>query len=543
MSDDTNNAPELASKPSTPAWHHAATVSVLVVFACWVWLRDGTKQIGADQTNIVTMVLAQRQPDLFERDPFFSGESWRWYPWLARATTAWALDHYGIFGGHRVLQFPLVVGYLVVMYTALWWLTGSVPAAAVVAMLSSLRRNSLGGSYWGLDLLLTVQPRSAVLICVPLLVVLAWRWRRDWRLAIPFGLAGLLMNVNPPGALFFTGLLGLAFLITLRRSEVRFPHLAAGAGAFVVGALPFVIGHLAARSGGGDAGLDVPRELLLQAAAFRHTRSSTFPIAPAAYHHALIHVGVPLVLGVAGWVMRARQRGPLDRFLWTFFLLAAIGVPVGQYVMQLACEGLGRLAPVANLMRGQKYAYLVLHIYTAYLVAGLLARCVGRWDRVALITVVGAAAAFGEPPFNRFLLQYNAQQASALMRGDKIVGAPAALAKLTQWAKRETPRGSLFLLTHPKMHWFRMHAQRPMVVAFPDAGMAFYNGPEHLIRWYRYYGAVESLYRRPNPELLSNLVAATKADYVAVLRGWPKLRPWPEVYRDANWTVYRVDRR
>lgn len=522
----------------TVGWDsHAVAVVVCVLFAMWVWMRDTNDCLGGDQTNIVTAIKAMEHPDNFARDPIFKRGRPNWCPPVFLAITRAFVNAFGILGGHRVMQFLLVLGYLLSMYAVLYALTRSFAAALLVALFSSIRVNSLGGSYWGASELLTVQPRTLVLIFVPPLLLLAWRWRQGWRLVAPFAVCGLLININPPGALMFAAILWLTLLITRRSLEVKLKVLMVAGVAFVIGAAPFAVGHILARSSSATQAWPDLQNEVMNVIRNCYSQTACFPITTSAYHHFFMAFGPIFLLGVIGWVLRGDARGPFDRCLEVFFVLAALGMPVAQHLMQAISDAANKPPPILDVLRGQKYAYLVLMIYTAYLVATLLERGTQR-DRILIIIAAMMVTFLGSPPYISHNWSRNAEQARALLRGDQVSGEPVALLKLSEWARENTPKGSLFLLMHPDMHWFRMYALRALAVSWKDYGPAFYNGAETTVAWNRWYKAVKRMSYKPSLGALKALVKETDADYIAAPHIWSSLPGYHRVYDDPYWTVY-----
>ena len=131
-------------RPSAHWGLHVLAGAVCVIFAIWVWMLNPIPQIHGDQISIVTMVLSEEHPDNFARDPIYSGRAADFYPPLPRAIVGSFIKKFGVIGGHRVLQLPLSIAYLFVMYGVLYYLTRSVPAALLMALASIIWRWSLG---------------------------------------------------------------------------------------------------------------------------------------------------------------------------------------------------------------------------------------------------------------------------------------------------------------------------------------------------------------------------------------------------------------
>ena len=501
--------------------------------------------LSSDQINIVTFQLAADHPEEFSRDPFFGSGSADFYPVVPPRAVGWLTDAFGIVGGHRVAQLPLMVAYLVIMYAVLHALTGSAPAALLVAMFSCQLHESMGASYWGLDRVRAVQPRSFVLLWMPLLLLVAWRWRRGRRLLAVFAALGLLVNISPPGALFFAGPLWLALLMAERPTKADLGRLALAGVALTLAAGPFVYHHLAARAGNPGGPSPEERQLFTEALAFRSAHMSSFPVPREAVESVLGAFAVPLVLGAAGWMLCARRRGAFDRTMLVFFLITAVGLVAAQYLMQKVCASLQIAPPVINIHRGQKNAYLILYIYAAALLANLLPRVKlpERHSVIAVLAMIVTALpliGFWRIHRPRRRLAANLAQVPRLLRADRIDMVPwyESVAPVADWVRRNTPRDSLVLFGHRNMGIFRVLARRAIVGSRGAGGVAIYSGYRDTIRWYRTQRVLEKVRGNQTMDRHRALADETGADYIIVppnIKGGPG---WRRVHEAPHWNVF-----
>jgi hypothetical protein len=254
---------------------------------------------------------------------------------------------------------------------------------------------------------------------------------------------------------------------------------------------------------------------------------------------------VPLFLATIAWCLRSEKRNMFDRWLVCFFLLAFIGTMAAQYVMQHIYAHF-KVAPfLPNCMRGQKFAYLVLYIYIAWLLAELLRRFIMR-DRCVLIIIIAMIVAvmplFGNNPNNPWgQWDYNKSQMNALLQGEKIeiTGWHNRIASICDWARQKTPNDSLFLFVHRNMDPFRIYALRSIVSSQRSGDIARFNGPESLIVWSKYQQELDWVTATKNVQRLLKLANRSKADYIIVSNDFPELTGWTPVMRDRLWTIYK----
>ncbi|MBN1393350.1 MAG: hypothetical protein JW947_11195 [Sedimentisphaerales bacterium] len=533
-------------RPSAHWSWHVLAVAVCIIFAIWVWLLNPGDSLSADQINIVTLQMVKEHPDNFSRDLVFSGNAGDFYPYLYRMLIKKATDQFGIAGGHLILQFPLALIYLVVMYFVLYSLTRSVPAALLTALFSCLWRSSMGGSYWGLDRLNAVQPRSFVLVLVPLLLLTGWKYRRSkWSLLV-FGTLGLLMNISPPGALFFAVPLWIATLFDEDRLTKKKVQLLLGAlAALIIGAGPFIYSHITARTEALAVLSPEEKKLYMEALQFYFSWISAFPEPLRRVASVILDFMPVLLLGAAGWALRGRNRGPFDRWLLMFFLFTMVGFVVIQYIMQEVNAFFKEAPPILDIHRGQRYAYLPLYIYTAVLLRYLFDR-LEKYERLILIVLFGVLVTviplvdFSEERGDSGEQQWknNITHFDKLIKGKKIevIGRNKQLVPVARWARENTPVDSLFIVG--RYREFRVYALRSIVSVVKDGGIAFYNGPKKMIEWYRIQKNVEQIKESPNIEDIAKLAKGTSADYIVLPQNVRPAAGWRQVYKDSLWTVY-----
>lgn len=530
---------------STPWKLHFLAGILCIAFAMWVWMLNPVQQIYEDQINIVTMVFSEELPDNFARDPIWSNRVFQHYPSLARKTISFLIKRFGITGAHRVFQIPLSIAYLFAMYGTLYYLTRSVPAALVVSLFSMMWRWSLGATYWGLDRLQAVQPRSMAIIFIPTLFILIWKFRNSWWLLILFFITGLLFNINPPSAFYFAVLSWLSLFLFSLNDKNRILSVILAGLAIMLGALPFICINIAVRKQGAiDFSSQMLNEYIL-ALQYR-LRFMNLPLSADKWSRAIMFgFSFPLILSTIAWCIRGNKRNRFDYFLLIFFLFSFVGTVFAQYIMQKTYAHY-KISPfLPNCMRGQKFAYLVLYIYITWLFAELLRRFALR-DRCILILVSFVIVAIipllgnnKDSPWKKW--RYNNIELKALLQGQKIeiAGDHHYISDVCSWARKKTSKDSLFLFVHRNMSPFRIYARRSMVCSESSGDAARFSSKKLFLFWYKYQKAVNWIVAKNDAPSLLKLADETKADYIIVPSSFPDIGRWDVVMRDRFWRIHK----
>jgi hypothetical protein len=326
----------------------------------------------------------------------------------------------------------------------------------------------------------------------------------------------------------------------------RILRLIAAGGVFILGALPYIYTNITAESASKAQLAPDLMQRYWEALQYRYAQIGFLPIPSHLLAKSLMFgFAVPLLLAAISWCIRAERRNSFDRWLLWFFLVAFIGTVAAQFLLQKIYTALRAYPFLDNLMRGQRYAYLVLYIYIAYLLADVLSRLTLR-DKCVLITVAALVVAVMPPldnnsrsPFGQW--RYNAQQAEKLLQGQKIesAGWHNSLAELCTYARQKTPVDSLFLVAHRFMSPFRIYALRSMVSSQTDGCFSRHNGPQGLINWVNRQRWLEQITAGMDTTLLLKLAEQSQADYIVVPADFPELTVWQLVMQDHFWRLYK----
>ena len=254
---------------------------------------------------------------------------------------------------------------------------------------------------------------------------------------------------------------------------------------------------------------------------------------------------VPIFLALIAWCMRGGKRNSFDKWLTCFAMLAFVLPVIAQYSLQKYYVYAHRMPLLPNCMRGQKFAYLILYIYIAWLLAELFRRFVFR-DKCILIFVTAVIVTIMPPfinnrrnPWGQW--DYNAAQLKTLLDGQKIesAGWHRRVINVANWARRKTPVDSLFLFVHPDMSPFRIYAFRSLVTSLGCGDMTTVNGAELILDWAKYQRDIDRILAKADISRLIKLAGQSKADYIIVPQNFPQITKWSTVMQDRFWTVYK----
>lgn len=287
---------------------HILAGLAIVIFAGWVWMLNPTPVIHGDQMNIVTMIIAKQHPENFVKDTIWSGKAADAYPILIRKTVSLFINTWGIIGGHRVLQIILSLVFLFIMYGVLYYLTRSVAASLITACCAIIWRWSLAETYYGLDRLPAVQPRSFILGFIPLLFILMWKYRNGYLLMLPFFLSGLLFNLNPPESMYFALLCWLSLLFFSLKDRTKLLILLLSGLVFVVGALPFVVQRLSIEHAASTPLTPEQAEQYYEAVKYRFSQMGFLPLSASKLVKPFCDFAPFIFIAALGWCIRREKK-------------------------------------------------------------------------------------------------------------------------------------------------------------------------------------------------------------------------------------------
>jgi hypothetical protein len=383
---------------------------------------------------------------------------------------------------------PLVLLYLLGMYFLLYSQTRSWSISVFVAALSSTVTHALGGSFWGIGSLASIQPMGLCTVAIPWLVLGALNLPRQWAVAGIFGFVGLLGNIHPGMALNLTLVLAAAMLARWRFRPLAWLRIAICLAAAVAAALPY---------------------LMYVARMIGRIRPDSAAVQAGAYFRALEVAGVeslyPQILGEAvNWPMamfllvvpaalllHRVERYPIRNAAFWWWMLG------GTLVVTFLAQGLAQLVgtlrpsipPVLSFAQASALLMLPLYVLLAHVLTSVfrIAQSHGdliRWACLAL------AATWVIPSENFRVARYRALETATTFMPEsskprkvfqhrRKTRQSRELVRLGHWARTTDP-ASVFLFNDIE---FRVHSRRAVLAATDDLPYVYYYAPWRLSGW------------------------------------------------------------
>ncbi len=177
-------------------------------------------ELHKDHLTIALIELSNSNTQLFQHDYVFGDRKTLkfYYPLVIKLLT-FLRNITGTFETALVFLIPIIMFiYLTGMFALLYALTHNEVIAFSLAIVSSVPRWSLGGTFWGVAGIDAVLARSLFLMFIPWVCLLFfWLWTNKsiWYLPIIAGLLGLLSNLHPVSG-FFSVQLFLALIVFIK---------------------------------------------------------------------------------------------------------------------------------------------------------------------------------------------------------------------------------------------------------------------------------------------------------------------------------------
>lgn len=524
-------------------WIEWLAVAVGALLVVWILAQlDGpAPALLGDQVAINLMVVKSLHPDWLQGDSLYGSGYSRFYtPSFTAVQTALA----GLTGGDpvaalRILLWPVGLLFLLGHYALFRSVTGHPLAAALGAVGALAIRNALGGEYWGFSGIASVQPRAVAEGLAPLLVLAFLRWRSYRSFPIFFLLVGGVANLHPVSGFHLAQVTALTHLWLSRFDRRAWGEIAAGAGLFTLGALPFLLRYLPGKENLADpALLPVVREALNYRFYYLLLPQRLDALLSVAFHAAL-----PAILLI--W-LRRRGAWPAD-----FRVLAALGAAalIAGFGGIALIQAAGRIVdrPYLDIMqiRAAKFMYLPLLAAFPLAYRALLSRrAVGA--RIVLALMIFATLI---PP-GWVIHSFSEERRESVKRllGMAVPARPsrergadedAARKALSKWVIENTERNDLFLADSPE---FREETLRPITGAFKDGAYVVLAGTAPFYRWYIYIREVESCRAREGAGCWFELARKYRAMYVVVdpgLRQAATDGDFVQAWSQSGWLVWR----
>ncbi len=438
----------------------------------------------------------------------------------------------------RVLVAPLVLIYLVGMYVLVYRQCLSWSVAMFIAILSVAVVPAMGGAFWGLGTLASMDPSGVCLAITPL-VVLAFqdsieRKARLWRLPAVFLLIGLAGNFDLSWAVNLAIVLAACCVVCWRFGARGWLLAGAGLVAAAIGAMPGAACLLAARSAEGMTAeataacsqmLRAGESALLYPQALRSLPGWVPWAGPAA-------VFVAVALSQLGRFRASNLR------LWLVFAAAsAVVASAFQAASQLAGAVMGDLPPVTGFVRASGLLMLPLYVLAGQALTSLFRLARGHYGLLRTACALAAAAWLIPSDSLRVPRHWCYQAAGSLMDADsrprrllrlrEAADRQRELAAIARWARSETASDAVFITDSSQ---FRMLSQRSIVAGEGDGVYICISRPAMAATWQRRLAAQERVLHpaggQADPAAITAFVGELAADQPFAAAGaWYVLMP------------------
>lgn len=576
--------------PTRQAFFVSIVVILLFsVYQTWA-LFVSLPPLSTDQEILGAMILKLNDSSLFLRDDIFKNDDiFRFYTPSFLMLGRFGIQLMGDFN-HGLLMYllPLAVIFLTGMFLLFFHILPNAPLALIMALLSSIQRWTIGGTYWGIFNGNLIVPRTFFLAFAPWLFWLLWISFRDrgyWRLA-GIGLAvGLLSNLHPVSGMHFMELMGLLLLVTRSWNLRLLFQLMLVAGGFVLGVLPY-LSHFVENASIPSEQMQISFQALEEALRFR-LGYLIFPFTPMAFlniplggveQRALIHVHL-ILNGI--WLLvflkqkyisglKPSQSGRMYLMMilfqlpWVYWLLnfhsivlllAASVYPI--LIVSRKDLTLKEWLPVVLLTSiifcTLELSYLLQEIWVraqALSLTNLLVQQARMAKFVLLPLFLLVFMGIGEikrlwqkpilnalPVLVLLVLSILSVYKDIFPRPWKALRAEVRLQQeqmqeLFQWVREYTSKQSLFYTDELRM---RFNAQRAITLSMKDLGFGLY-GQNNMINLYEQFKKQEQSFL--DPILMQSLAIDLKVDYILVQRNRELQLALPVVFSNARYLVY-----
>lgn len=489
----------------------------------------------SDQSVINLLVLRVLHPERLSRDAFYGRDYAKFYvPLYVRLQALLSSD-----GNYTTGLQRLTVGVGVLFLLTHYVLFRAMGTGAIFAGVGTLGAMTLrpmfGAEYWGFNGLDSMLPREVVNAFTPLLLLAFLRWRAPWQILRFFLFTGLVVSFHPYSGLhlFLAG--AMAHLIIARGERRAWLEVIAGAGIFVLGALPFLAGFVPSRDNLSDPAL-LPTLREIQWVRWRFEF-----LPPDAPTVGVVTLGILLPAGLLVWLLRTNGVNQDVRRLLLIGAAGLGGAFLGTAAIQLWSAVTNGPYVTTEHIRMAKLIYpgLLVAFPLAYAQIWETARRPG--SRVAIVILVAVSLVSPQ----QMLMATSRVRVEAKRR----LGLPVASqpqppvdgdeSALWNWARRETPDDALFFTDSPR---FRVATERSITGTWKDAGFVSLSGTRPLYEWYQFISAVQRCRANAGEHCWFTLARATAADFVVVDPGVPKAETtdgFGKVWEQGAWSVWK----
>lgn len=224
----------------------AVFLTFLLLTGYYTYIGFTAPELGSsDQVNVGVMVNKLLYPELYSKDYVFKDNSlFEFYTPTFLQSLSFLQAQTGKFEYALAVYVPVIMlGYLTGMFVFIFAITKNYLISASVAILSSFNHHAIAGTWWGLNGIEYVMPRSLFLLFVPWLFLLLYLWldKKNGKKIGLLGLAvGLLTNVHPVSGFLFAQIFLPLILIAWGVSKKTFWTICLVGFLMILGALPML---------------------------------------------------------------------------------------------------------------------------------------------------------------------------------------------------------------------------------------------------------------------------------------------------------------
>lgn len=487
-------------RPVPQSKHVLVAVLFIAVASGAAYLAAHDPYLSDEQISFATAAEKQADDDLFAYDSVYGevncdGE-------LARLHTPIFLALMDMLRppgqDDPTLPFRLMTGFVVLLYLAgmyavLWRQCHSSSIAAFVAILSTTITPTFGGWGWGVGSLASITPGGIVLACSPLILLSYLRNSKRRQIALTFFAIGLLANLHLITA---ANLAAVMLFVHLGRSRLSLRGILttlSAAGAFLVGALPYLYYFFSLRA---SLSAGAPDHILMSAGVVNEALrlSDINVLYPEMLESLFRWAGYSALLILPSLLVMWR----VDRFqardaeTWLWMLAAGLTIGLGFHAVSQAVGGLmGKAPPLIDLVQATvwvmpalyaMFAQALLHLFR---IAEKRHRHALRWAMAVLMI------AWMLPAENFRYARHQGYRLSTLPLGedDRPIRVQelaadrrerAELHTIAAWTRENTPLDAV-VLTNQAV--FRMQARRSLLACREDIRHFYYLAPWLLEEW------------------------------------------------------------
>ncbi len=480
----------------TPKSRHILALALLAATAAGAallaWQDD---RLSEEQYRAAAASVKRHEPALMTRDILY-GDSGIWR--LQSPAYARVYDLLMDLTGHRneLLPFrimtPVVVFiYLCGMYALLLRQTLSWSVSVFMSIVSSTVVFTMGGAYWGVGSLASIQPGAICMAVAPVLVLMYLKHIEGWQILIVFAAAGVLGNIHVETAMNLVIVLLLAYVAQHHFSLKSWILAGACFVAATIAASPYLLyfytiqeqiapAHAAVSAATASAAIRLADWEVL----YPEMLGNLLSWAPLA---------AVLVVAAAAALFRIERFQTRDLGFWVIVMMSSMAVAFGlQGVSQAWGLAFNTAPPILGFLKASALVMLPLYVLMGQALTNLFRilpdhRAQIRW------TCAAFALAWMVPSDGLRVARYGVTDTVTMfmIEGSKPryvqkhherADERRELQNIARWASQNTDPNSVFIVDQME---FRLFARRAVVTTRDDFASVYHLAPWRLEEWLR----------------------------------------------------------